>query len=183
MTSEREYLHVRPLGNDANCHIHRWPTEGLAKRLVGLMRAKHGKGGVDVCRPCLERARADAEHYGVKSLEDECEALEPQSLPIAWARIEPGRFRRDDGLRVLISVCLELDGLRWLHVSFSYKDRFPTWDDVGEVKRIFVGDDRAALQVFPRARDYVNHHPNCLHLWSCLDGDVTPDFTRGNGTI
>jgi hypothetical protein len=28
-----------------------------------------------------------------------------------------------------------------------------------------------------------NIHPNCLHLFCCLDGDPLPDFTGGMGTI
>lgn len=42
------------------CDVHDWPTDGMARRLFDEMRATHGKGGVNACRPCLERARADA---------------------------------------------------------------------------------------------------------------------------
>lgn len=33
------------------------------------------------------------------------------------------------------------------------------------------------------AGKHVNKHPYCLHLWSCLDGPVLPDFTRGSDGI
>lgn len=40
-----------------------------------------------------------------------------------------------------------------------------------------------ALQVLPPRAKHVNIHPFCLHLWCCLDGDVTPDFTQGSGSL
>lgn len=45
------------------CEIHDWPTEGLSKRLVDVMRARHGKGGIDVCADCVARAREDAQTF------------------------------------------------------------------------------------------------------------------------
>jgi hypothetical protein len=54
----KEALHIRGLPDDATCDIHEWPTEGLAKRLMQAMRERHGKGGVNACRECIERARA-----------------------------------------------------------------------------------------------------------------------------
>lgn len=42
------------------CEVHDWPTDGLGRRLVDEMRARHGKGGINVCRECIVRARDDA---------------------------------------------------------------------------------------------------------------------------
>jgi hypothetical protein len=42
------------------CEVHDWPTEGLPKRLVEAMRARYGKGGLNVCIECLVRARDEA---------------------------------------------------------------------------------------------------------------------------
>lgn len=44
----------------AGCDVHDWPTDGMGSRFVAEMRRKHGKGGVNVCIPCLERAAGDA---------------------------------------------------------------------------------------------------------------------------
>lgn len=74
------------------------------------------------------------------------------------------------------------DGREWLHVSCSYSHRLPDWEDLKLVKRVFVGDNRTALQVFPPAREWVNIHPFCLHLWCCLDDEVVPAFAV-NGSI
>lgn len=61
MTTDKppEYLHVKPLEDDADCEIHNWPTEGLPKRLVQAMRATHPKG-VNACRDCIDRATDEA---------------------------------------------------------------------------------------------------------------------------
>lgn len=53
-------LYIKPAEPEATCEIHALPTSGLAARLVAAMRDGHGKGGVNVCRPCVERARGDA---------------------------------------------------------------------------------------------------------------------------
>lgn len=50
-----EALHIRPTAEP--CDIHEWPNDGLAARLIDAMRERHGKGGVNVCRSCIERAR------------------------------------------------------------------------------------------------------------------------------
>lgn len=42
------------------CDIHDWPTKGLARRLVKAMRDRHPTPGVNACRECLKRAKADA---------------------------------------------------------------------------------------------------------------------------
>ncbi len=59
MNKPAEYVHMAPLGDDAACEIHDWPTEGLPRRLVTAMRAEHPKG-VNACVPCIERATVEA---------------------------------------------------------------------------------------------------------------------------
>jgi hypothetical protein len=51
-----EKVHVRPGDEARGCEVHDWPNEGFPKRLVAEMRAKHGRGGVNACRACVERA-------------------------------------------------------------------------------------------------------------------------------
>ncbi len=52
-----ECLHIKP-GNEARgCEVHDWPTDGMAARLVAEMRRTYGRGGVNVCRDCVVRAR------------------------------------------------------------------------------------------------------------------------------
>lgn len=76
----------------------------------------------------------------------------------------PNRYRRDMPLTVIAS-----DGnageLLWEHVSVSYPDRCPTWEEMCLVKSIFWDDEDAVMQLHPPQSDWVNNHGHCLHLW------------------
>jgi hypothetical protein len=111
----------------------------------------------------------------------------PKVMPVAWTPVVREsyveKWRRNDGLTVIISAAVELDDKRWLHVSCSRTNTLPSWKDLKEVKRVFVGRDRPALQLLPAEANYVNLHPYVLHLYSCIDNDAIPDFTHGTGKI
>ena len=103
--------------------------------------------------------------------------------------------RREDGyagqwkrLRFIVSTAVEQDVKRWLHASVSRSDlTLPTYDDLMHLKRLCIGEHRTALPVFPPTERHVDIAGplgvEVLHLWSCLDGDVTPDLTSGTGSI
>jgi hypothetical protein len=104
--------------------------------------------------------------------------------PYGWDRDYTRVYERHGTVRVLVTCAVYNDGKRWLHVSVSRKNRqIPTWDLMSEVKDLFLGPERTALQVHPPRSRHVNIHPGVLHLWHCLDGDVTPDFAAGGETI
>ncbi len=115
-------------------------------------------------------------------------------LPKGWVRVEGCVFRRT-GLAVLCDAGHEEDGRRWLHVSLSRSDgAMPRWEDIVEVRRIFVPSHLSAYQVVPRPSEHYDakargHVPigmgglEVLHLWACLDGDVLPDFLRARGGV
>ena len=112
----------------------------------------------------------------------------PEKLPPGWQSEHVG----DDGASyrnhrtgqvVIISVSREADGRRWIHVSTSFATRVPTYAELAEVKRLWIGDDRRAMQLFVERARHVNLHPHTLHLWHCVDGDGLPDFTRGTGSV
>ena len=107
-----------------------------------------------------------------------------------------GRFRFDSGHPgqggryisparqvVIVSTNREADGKRWLHVSTPFQDRLPTYEELCEVKNIFVGPDAKAVQVFPPEAEHCNVHPYCLHLWACIDEDPLPDFRGPGGMV
>ena len=112
--------------------------------------------------------------------------LVPSVLPSFWHvidRVSDGvAYRSTAGMTVICSGSVERDGRRWLHVSVARPDRLPTWSELTEVKDLFIGARRKAIQVLPAVEEYINAHPNCLHLWSCLDEDGLPDF-RKLGTL
>lgn len=104
-------------------------------------------------------------------------------LPARWHReadFGPNSVyaRNRDGLRVLAASSVEADGRRWAHVSMSYADHLPSYDDLCDVKRLFLGPQSKAIQVFAPEAEHVNVHSFCLHLYACLDGDPLPDFRR-----
>ena len=75
---------------------------------------------------------------------------------------------RKGNLRVLLTPIeqyLDNDGL-WRHVSVSHHARYPTWDEILDVRYSFFDDDVEVIQILPRKSEYVNIHPNCFHLWS-----------------
>lgn len=43
------------------CELHNWSVEKLMTDLMPLMRARHGKGGVNACVSCIHRAKAEAD--------------------------------------------------------------------------------------------------------------------------
>lgn len=110
----------------------------------------------------------------------------PRILPPSWTleswAMDGGRWL-GPGLVVILSGQEEQDGKRWLHLSCSHVRRLPRWEELREVKDLFLGKNSLALQILPPEAEYVNIHPNVLHLWCCLDGRPTPDFTRGGKTI
>ncbi|MFQ3618047.1 MAG: hypothetical protein SNJ57_13145 [Cyanobacteriota bacterium] len=83
---------------------------------------------------------------------------------------------------VFSSVRIEDDNQCWQHVSFTRLDsKMPTYADLVFIKETFF-PDRWAIQVFPKMEEHVSDHDRCLHLWSCLEHNVLPDF-RKFGTI
>lgn len=61
------------------------------------------------------------------------------------------------------------DKFGWEHVSVSRYDRCPTWDEMCQVKAIFWDEEDCVIQYHPPSSEYVNNHPNCLHLWRKVD--------------
>ncbi len=57
------------------------------------------------------------------------------------------------------------NGMGWEHVSVSRQDRPPLWDEMCQVKALFWDDEDCVIQYHPPRSEYVNNHPNCLHLW------------------
>lgn len=113
----------------------------------------------------------------------------PTFLPPGWKKLQvsnlsPVAYSGPKNIKVLVSVMQEEDDELWMHVSFSHRDRLPSYEETTRVKSIFIGNDRDAIQVFPKAANHINLHPHCLHLWSCLSNTgKLPDFTRGLGII
>ncbi len=110
-----------------------------------------------------------------------------RTIPLNPAHYTPQQrwFVRDsDDLKVCITASREMDGRPWLHISFSFSNKMPSYEDMTQVKSAFIGPNYPAYMVLPRAKDHFNHHPFCLHLFAPLAGeDPLPDFLAGGGGI
>ena len=105
----------------------------------------------------------------------------PKKLPKGWELTSAGAhqgYRHRNGLLVLCTARTEIDGKRWVHLSCSRLERLPSWDDLTAIRNIFLGREALALQVVAPASEHFNYHPNCLHLWHCLDGRPVPEFRQ-----
>lgn len=74
-----------------------------------------------------------------------------------------GAFRLRTGMMIIAS-----DGGGWEHVSCSFHNRTPTWDEMCEVKAMFWDDEDTVVQYHPAKSEYVNIHQHCLHLWRLI---------------
>ena len=105
----------------------------------------------------------------------------------AWTLVQDGydggAYQSSNGLRVIVSAAKEADGVVWLHMSASRPSRCPSYEDMVEAKRRFLGD-RHAYQCFVPLAEHININPYVLHLWAMADGERSlPDFSAGTGTI
>ncbi len=60
----------------------------------------------------------------------------------------------------------------WEHVSISTRRRVPNWQEMCFVKDLFWSEEECVIQFHPPRSEYVNNHPNCLHLWRPTDNHV-----------
>jgi hypothetical protein len=65
------------------------------------------------------------------------------------------------------------DGI-WKHASISLKHRYPTWDEILDVRYTFFAETEEVVQVLPPKSEYINIHKNCFHLWCPVGRRITP---------
>jgi hypothetical protein len=72
-------------------------------------------------------------------------------------------------------IIIASDGLGWEHASIHVERKdgemqTPYWEEMCFVKDLFWDEDDVVVQYHPAKRDYVNVHPNTLHLWRPTGG-------------
>lgn len=74
------------------------------------------------------------------------------------------------------------DGEGWEHVSVSFPDRCPTWDEMCKVKALFWDDEDCVIQYHPPQSAHINNHPYCLHMWRPVAAAIPmpPGWMVGN---
>ena len=77
---------------------------------------------------------------------------------------------------------LASNGDGWDHVSVITENRCPKWNEMCQIKDMFFEEDEVVVQYHPAKKDYINMHPNCLHLWRRQGGEVTtpPKYMVGH---
>jgi len=68
------------------------------------------------------------------------------------------------------------DARGWEHVSVhainGKRSRCPSWKEMCLVKDLFWDPEDVVMQLHPRRSEYVNNHPNVLHLWRPTHVDI-----------
>ncbi len=115
-----------------------------------------------------------------------CQSYMPEYIPpnwtcLGWSENFGMRYKKKNGLAVIVTVSYEDDEKLWMHISLSYPNKLPKWKEVVECKELFGCQETLAVQVIPPRSEYVNYHPFCLNIFVLLDGErPLPDFRRGN---
>lgn len=86
-----------------------------------------------------------------------------------------GAFRIPSPLgRVLVIIAS--DGMGWEHVSIHAERgkelATPYWNEMSFVKDLFWDDEDVVMQLHPKKTEYVNNHPNTLHLWRPVTTEI-----------
>lgn len=61
------------------------------------------------------------------------------------------------------------DGEGWEHVSVSFENRAPSWEEMCKIKDLFWDAEDCVVQFHPPKSEYVNFAKHCLHLWRPID--------------
>lgn len=64
------------------------------------------------------------------------------------------------------------NGEGWEHVSISSKHKIPSWKTMCMLKDMFFEENEVVMQLHPAKENYVNNHPNCLHLWRPINSEI-----------
>lgn len=68
-------------------------------------------------------------------------------------------YRTESGCTVFVA--REPQG--W-HLSIAHSDRYPTWDEIADVRYALLPDEIHAAIILPPKAEYVNIHNNCFHV-------------------
>lgn len=83
-----------------------------------------------------------------------------------------------EGKRMLVIASPSSD--EWEHVSVSLKNRVPRWHEMCHIKNLFWDGEETVVQFHPKESEYIDNHPNCLHLWRHKSGhDLPPSILVG----
>jgi hypothetical protein len=67
------------------------------------------------------------------------------------------------------SIVLPESALMLWHLSIAHKHRYPTWDEVADVRYALCPDDVTMALLLPPPGEYLNVHEYTFHLWEIDD--------------
>lgn len=77
---------------------------------------------------------------------------------------------RSRGLQLIATVDAPDGHGPWRHLSIAHKQRYPTWNEIREVRDWWFPADMEAVIVLPRAEEYVNDYETAFHVWESACG-------------
>lgn len=80
-------------------------------------------------------------------------------------------FKRKVGSSINLNIIASQD-MGWEHVSVSTPSKIPTWEMMCFIKNMFWDETDCVMQLHPPKSDYINNHPNCLHLWRPIEQEI-----------
>jgi hypothetical protein len=66
-------------------------------------------------------------------------------------------------------IWLPPEALNVWHLSIAHEHRYPTWDEIADVRYELVPDDVTMAMLLPPSGEYVNANEHCFHLWQIED--------------
>lgn len=81
-------------------------------------------------------------------------------------------YETSSGLVVIVSDDSTPDG-HIRHLSASHKDRLPSYYEMKQLRYTLCADVDYMAMIFPPPDEFVNVHPNCLHLYEIRGKEKT----------
>lgn len=82
-------------------------------------------------------------------------------------------YRTENNVTVICAKepCGPQGQIRW-HLSIAHNRRYPTWDEIRDIRYALVPDEVMVAMFLPPRREYVNQHPYCFHLFEVIESEV-----------
>jgi hypothetical protein len=76
---------------------------------------------------------------------------------------------REPALAAPAGIWLPPNELELWHLSIAHRHRYPTWDEIADVRYELIPADVTMALLLPPPGEYVNEHEHCFHLWQIDD--------------
>jgi hypothetical protein len=108
-------------------------------------------------------------------------ALTEVEVPEVVAAISPKAraYKTASGCQVLVgqeparalrtSIVVPESALMIWHLSIAHKHRYPTWDEIADVRYALCPEDVTMAMLLPPPGEYLNVHEFTFHLWEIDD--------------